>query len=76
MQTKTEDLVAMARLRDWCRSGTAKAIRVGADVTLDEVSAACDVSPSAVSLWERGKRTARGENALAYLRVLEGLMGR
>ena len=76
MGATTEDLVAMARVRDLCRTGTARAIRVGSHSTLDEVAQVCMVSPSSVSLWERGLRIPRGQHALDYLAVLEGLMRR
>ena len=76
MSATTNELVAMARLRDLCRTGQAKAVRVGAVVTLEEIAAVCHVTPGAVSLWERNKRTARGQHALDYLAALEGLMSR
>jgi transcriptional regulator with XRE-family HTH domain len=71
-----DELVEAARVRDMCRSGAARSIRTGAQVTLAEMAELCGVTPVAVLRWERAERTPRGEHALRYLAALEGLMSR
>lgn len=71
-----KDIVDAARVRDLCRSGAARSIRIGAQVTLAELAELCKVTPVAVLRWERAERIPRHENAGRYLAALEGLMQR
>jgi transcriptional regulator with XRE-family HTH domain len=64
----------LARLRDWCATGEAQRIREGAGLTMAEVARACDVTPSAISHWEKGIRRPGDELALRYERVLAELV--
>lgn len=66
----TETTVVLARLREMCRSGEAKAIRERADVSLSEVSTEAGTSPQCVSRWENGTRKPTGEAALRYAALL------
>jgi DNA-binding transcriptional regulator YiaG len=50
-----------------------RVIRQAAGVSLDDVGRAVGVSRQAVSLWEKGSRTPRGENLTAYVSVLHEL---
>jgi transcriptional regulator with XRE-family HTH domain len=71
-----EEVLNAARVRDLCRSGAARSIRIGAQVTLAELASLCEVTPVAVLRWERNERVPRGTNAGTYLRALEALMQR
>jgi transcriptional regulator with XRE-family HTH domain len=50
-----------------------RALRRGAGLTLADVADAVGVTRQAVSWWERGQRTPRGENLDAYGEVLRAL---
>jgi len=56
-------------------SGAARAVRVGAGLSLGEMGRGVGpgVSPSTVLRWERGDRTPRGELAVSYLELLDRL---
>lgn len=71
----TEDLPVLARTRQRCSSGAARAIRMSAGVSLSEVAAACGVSFSTVWRWEHGQRAPHGEPGLLYGRLLDDLLG-
>lgn len=68
--------VRLAKVRSWTISGVAREIREGNGLSLAEIGAAIPASPSTVCRWELGQRIPRGERALRYLEVLEGLIGR
>jgi DNA-binding transcriptional regulator YiaG len=70
MSYSTPDLV---RVRDLCQTGRAKAIRLAAQVSLDEMATDVGVTPGAVHRWESGSRRPHGEAALRYLEVLRRL---
>jgi DNA-binding transcriptional regulator YiaG len=72
----TDDLLDLVAARDMARSGIARAIRVGADVSQGEVAAICVVTVSAVSRWERGERAPRGEAGARYGALLRELVAR
>lgn len=65
--------VVLARVREQCRTGEAKAIRESADVSLSEVSTEVGTSPQCVSRWENGTRRPTGEAALRYAALLARL---
>lgn len=56
-------------------SGAARAVRESAGLSLAEVAAECAVTKSAVHRWETGQRAPRGEAALRYLTLLDGITG-
>ncbi|QIK76036.1 helix-turn-helix domain-containing protein [Nocardioides piscis] len=74
--TSAPDPVALARVRHLVASGTAKHVRVSAEVSQVEIAQAIGVTHAAISNWENGIRKPRGHAALRYLAVLDGLMGR
>lgn len=67
-----EELVWMRRA---AATGTARAIRETAGLSLAEVAREVGVTKAAVSRWETGKRVPRGEAAVAYARLLRALAG-
>jgi len=70
---REQDAVLLARARQAARDGTAKALRTQAGLRQTEVGAVCGVSPQAVTRWERGLRTPRGDGGLRYARLLRRL---
>lgn len=64
------DLALIAETRAALADGSARARREAARIRLVEMAAACDVSPAAVSMWERALREPGAEGALAYGRAL------
>lgn len=68
-------VVALARLRTMCVDGTAREIRLRADVSLAEIADAIGSTPVTVSRWERGMHSPRGEAAARYLELLTELDG-
>ena len=71
----TQDTVDLSRIRLLAKSGAARSIRRAADLSLAEVASVVDVSVSTVWRWEHGDRSPRGEAALRYGRLLDGLIG-
>jgi transcriptional regulator with XRE-family HTH domain len=73
MATRVQPDLA-ARVRGLIESGEARARRERAGLTLRDAAAACgDVYPSAVLLWESGRRFPRARNIRAYARFLDKL---
>lgn len=73
-QPMTEpDVQALIEVRRATRNGLARALRVAAGLSQEEVAGQCGVTRGAVSRWERGHRTPRGEGALLYARLIAGL---
>lgn len=72
MPLRTSDL---ARLRDMCRNGEARTVRLSAGVSLSELAHDIDdgLPPTTVHRWETGQRMPRGDHAMRYLRVLRSL---
>lgn len=72
------DLVMLSFVRNMCKNGTARMIRMKAGLSLAEVGSALDppVGAPTVLRWERGERAPHGEKALAYGRLLEELAKR
>jgi transcriptional regulator with XRE-family HTH domain len=62
-------------IRRAAATGTARAIRETAGLSLSEVARELGVTPAAVSRWERGHRAPRGDTAVAYAALLKHLMG-
>ena len=76
--TSTPDAVdpaALAKVRRLAVSGTARAIRVAADLSLAEMGASIPATASTVLRWERGQRMPHGERAIRYLELLERISG-
>ncbi len=75
MPTITDQTIADARAaREWCTSGVARIVRVGAGLSRGDVSRVLNVSVSAVREWENGTRVPRVEVASRYCVLLRGLM--
>jgi transcriptional regulator with XRE-family HTH domain len=61
----------VAWVRRLAKNGGARAIREAAGISVAELARSIDVSPAAVSLWERGARVPREDLALRYAAALE-----
>jgi len=64
-------LVRISECRRKLRSGEARELRVGAQMSLSEVARAAGISRTAAWRYENGARTPRPAQALRYARVLE-----
>ena len=71
-----EELAEVSKVRALARSGSARAIRLAAGITLGEVAASVGCSHSAVFRWEAGERKPMGRRALRYAAVLDALLSR
>ena len=69
----SDTLLRRSRARRRLLPALAKAIRLEAKITLAEIGAAVDVTESAVSRWESGRRRPRGAAAERYAEVLSRL---
>ena len=69
------DPATLAKVRRMAQSGTARAIRVAADLSLAEMGAPIPASASTVLRWERGERMPHGDRAVRYLELLERVSG-
>jgi transcriptional regulator with XRE-family HTH domain len=67
------ELELLARVRELAVSGEAKRLRITARLSQPEIAAACGTTPSAISRWESGRRTPRGEAARRYAAIILGL---
>ena len=76
MNDDTDELMRLVKLRSLLRNGVARTVREGAAVSMNEMSRAVGVDRVTLLRWEHGKHSPRGELALKYLDVLEGLMKR
>jgi transcriptional regulator with XRE-family HTH domain len=76
---QTSDVEVLIEVREACRSGKARQLRLAAGLTQGEIARACGVTDAAVTRWEAGDRRPTGERAVAYGRVLRevarGLLG-
>lgn len=70
------ELNQLAEVRALAQSGSARAIREAARVSLREMAGAVGASKSAIHRWETGSRSPRGDTALAYRAVLQELLKR
>lgn len=67
------DVLELSRVRDAVLSGRAIELRETARLTQGEIARAIGVSPAAVSRWEAGERSPRGEPARRYGALLDAL---
>jgi transcriptional regulator with XRE-family HTH domain len=65
--------VALARLRADMVSGRARKVREGARLSQAEAAEAVGVRQSRLADWESGRRSPRGDAAMAYAALLERL---
>lgn len=66
-------LLRLSRIRAAVNSGEARRLREAAHLSIGEVARACGVDQSTVWRWERGTRTPRGRQALAYGELIDSL---
>ena len=71
--TERHDVTLLADARRMAGSGEARALRLAAGLTLEEIAGAVGVTRQAVAAWETGERRPRGENARRYGEALRGL---
>jgi DNA-binding transcriptional regulator YiaG len=71
-----QDLVTLSRLRGLVKSGTARAVRAAAGLSIAEMARAAQVSTRSIQRWERGQTTPHGDAAVRYGRLLDQLMRR
>lgn len=72
-----EQLVRIANLRDMCRSGAARALRVSAGLSLQNVSDTTGIGVATLWRWENGNRQPlASEKALRHAGLLEQLADR
>jgi DNA-binding transcriptional regulator YiaG len=74
MDSRRNDYL-LTRVRRLALTGTARAIRQAADLSLTEMGELVEVDRTTVWRWEMGQRRPRGDAARRYLTVLEGLSG-
>lgn len=60
-------------IRRVARNGAARAIREGACISGSELARQLEVSPAAVSRWERGERIPRADKAEKWAQLLRKL---
>jgi transcriptional regulator with XRE-family HTH domain len=69
-----DELVRLTRVRALAASGTARAIRIAAGLSLPLVAEAVGCGVSTIWRWEHGQRVPRGEPALRYGALLDDLV--
>lgn len=69
----TRDALLISYGRSLLRSGRAAEIRHAAGLSQVDVALVCGVSPSAVCLWEAGRRLPTREPAMKLARLLRAL---
>jgi transcriptional regulator with XRE-family HTH domain len=69
------DVDQMVWVRRVASTGGAKAIREGAGLSMSEVAREARCSVSAISRWESGQRTPRGDAAERWATLLRRLSG-
>ena len=75
--TTTDELLRVADLRERCRSGAARALRLGAGLSLQNVSDATGVGVPTLWRWEAGdRRPLATAAALRYADLLDQLAER
>jgi DNA-binding transcriptional regulator YiaG len=73
----TAQLVRIANLRDACRSGAARALRVSAGLSLQNVSDTTGIGVATLWRWETGDRQPLAtKQALRYADLLDELANR
>lgn len=71
--TKLCEAERLAQVRAACVSGAARRIRLAARLSQADAAGAIGADPSALSRWERGERSPRGQAALRYGELLDRL---
>ena len=66
----------LPKVRHLAKSGAARTIRIGAGLSLAEIGEGVGVAAATVQRWETAQRAPRGKPAIAYGRLLDGLLGR
>ena len=66
----TEDLLLISAARNHIKSGTGKAIRIEAGLTLAQIGSVVGASASTVWRWEEGHRQPRGDHAAKWAKLL------
>jgi DNA-binding transcriptional regulator YiaG len=69
----TDDAMLIIEARRALSDGRARALREEAGLSQSEVARTLRVTPQAVTRWETGSRTPRGDTALRYARFLARL---
>jgi DNA-binding XRE family transcriptional regulator len=72
-RSEMSQIEALVRIRRLTATGTARAIRVSAGLSLAELAKEVGVAPGTVLRWERAERAPHGEKAVAYAEVLDRL---
>lgn len=65
--------VSLARVRELCADGDAKAVRERARLSVADIARDINVARSLLGRWEDGTVRPTGKRALAYLELLEAL---
>lgn len=76
--TKAEPVVSvieLAEVRWLCESGVARSVRETAALSLGDVARHIEITPNAISAWERGIARPTGTAAISYLSLLRKLGG-
>ena len=68
------DVLDLARAQSLIASGSGRAVRQAARLSLAEMGRAVGVDKSTIYRWETGERHPRGELAVAYADLLRRLM--
>ena len=69
-------LVALMRARDLAKSGAGRAARIGAGLSIREMSRAVGASPAAIYRWEKGERLPRSDAGIRWAREVMKLLSR
>src|SRR5204863_228684 len=73
----TDELLELGRLRDLCRSGAARALRLAAGLSLGNVSDATGAPAPTIWRWETNSRQPLASSAAtSYLSFLDALAAR
>lgn len=63
-------LLQLAACRAACGDGSAQRICLDAQVSVEEIAAACGVEPVQIALWEEGVESPSGPEGLTYAALL------
>ena len=70
---KPKQLGRIAKVRAQAADGTARRLREDAGISLRELAAAVQASPSTVHRWESGECIPRRDSALAWADMLDAI---
>ncbi len=70
------NVLDLARARDLARSGTARAIRTSAGLSLREIAEAVGISTPTAYRWETGQRMPQGEPGIAWAQLMKQILQR